>query len=366
MASFGEELKRERELRDISLKEISEATKISIRFLEALEQNDFDILPGGIFNRGFIRAYARFIGIDGEEMVNAYLHEVSLRESRQAAAARGGAAPSLSSGVFRPEKSGGHAPPAEEIPPPRKIALETRASSRSLSDLAEGRNSMVLWVIVIAAFLAGAGAIVISMMSGDGPDPTAEGLEQARKARLTRKAGQSAAESSGPAPLLAGQATPPAEAAAPAQTPEPEPARETGPEEGSGAVPPAAAEPGPAQAEPPGVAPAETPPEVIRHEVRVVASETTRVRIQCAGRVSLDQELWPGQTKTVACDEPVFVGADNAGAVTVSLDGAPGGVLGQLGERVQRRLLAPVEPPPAASPSSDPPAPQERPTDAGD
>ncbi|MFQ5702361.1 MAG: helix-turn-helix domain-containing protein, partial [Acidobacteriota bacterium] len=83
MASFGEELRRERELRDISLKEISEATKISTRFLQALEEDDFAILPGGIFNRGFIRAYARFIGIDGEEMVNAYLHEVSLRQAQQ-------------------------------------------------------------------------------------------------------------------------------------------------------------------------------------------------------------------------------------------------------------------------------------------
>src|SRR5262247_1453547 len=88
MASFGEELKRERELRDISLKEISEATKISIRFLEALEQDHYDILPGGIFNRGFIRAYARFIGVDGEEMVNSYLHELSQREGKAASSAR--------------------------------------------------------------------------------------------------------------------------------------------------------------------------------------------------------------------------------------------------------------------------------------
>lgn len=73
MPSFGEEFKRERELRQISLREVSEATKISLRHLEALERNEFDQLPGGVFNRGFVRAFADFIGVSPEDMVNAYL-----------------------------------------------------------------------------------------------------------------------------------------------------------------------------------------------------------------------------------------------------------------------------------------------------
>lgn len=73
--SFGEELRRERELRQITLREISESTKISLRHLEALERNEFGGLPGGVFNRGFVRAYAEFIGVDPEAMVNAYLLE---------------------------------------------------------------------------------------------------------------------------------------------------------------------------------------------------------------------------------------------------------------------------------------------------
>ncbi|MCI0444470.1 helix-turn-helix domain-containing protein [bacterium] len=72
MVSLGEELKRERELREISLREISEATKISIRILEAIEKNNFQALPGGIFNRNFLRAYAEFIGIDSENVVRKY------------------------------------------------------------------------------------------------------------------------------------------------------------------------------------------------------------------------------------------------------------------------------------------------------
>ncbi len=71
--SFGEELKRERELREITLREVSESTKISLRYLEALEQNEFENLPGGVFNRGFVRAYSQFIGVDPETMVDAYI-----------------------------------------------------------------------------------------------------------------------------------------------------------------------------------------------------------------------------------------------------------------------------------------------------
>lgn len=79
--SFGEELRRERELRQITLREISESTKISLRYLEALERNEFEGLPGGVFNRGFVRAYAQFIGVDPEAMVNAYLLQEQAQSS---------------------------------------------------------------------------------------------------------------------------------------------------------------------------------------------------------------------------------------------------------------------------------------------
>src|SRR5215467_10433169 len=72
LASFGEELRREREIRGISLKEISDATKISKRFLEAIERNDHHTLPAPVFTRGFVREYARYVGLNAEEMVNRY------------------------------------------------------------------------------------------------------------------------------------------------------------------------------------------------------------------------------------------------------------------------------------------------------
>ncbi|HUF17874.1 MAG TPA: helix-turn-helix transcriptional regulator, partial [Thermoanaerobaculia bacterium] len=72
--SFGEELRKEREIRGISLAEIAEATKVSKRFLGAIENDDFATLPAPVFTRGFVREYARYLGLNAEEMVTRYAH----------------------------------------------------------------------------------------------------------------------------------------------------------------------------------------------------------------------------------------------------------------------------------------------------
>jgi cytoskeletal protein RodZ len=71
-ASIGEKLRLEREARGIALRDISEQTRISMRYLEAIESDDYRRLPGGIFNRSFIRAYAKFIGFDEHEAIEEY------------------------------------------------------------------------------------------------------------------------------------------------------------------------------------------------------------------------------------------------------------------------------------------------------
>jgi len=71
-ATIGEQLRLTREERGIPLREISDETRISIHYLEAIESNDYQRLPGGIFNRSFVRAYARSIGFDEKEAVEGY------------------------------------------------------------------------------------------------------------------------------------------------------------------------------------------------------------------------------------------------------------------------------------------------------
>jgi cytoskeleton protein RodZ len=80
LATFGERLRREREMRGVSLNEIATATKIGTRSLKALEDEDFSKLPGGIFNKGFVRAYARFLGIDEDQAVADYVAAAGAQE----------------------------------------------------------------------------------------------------------------------------------------------------------------------------------------------------------------------------------------------------------------------------------------------
>jgi cytoskeleton protein RodZ len=88
--TFGGELRRERLIREVSLEEISAATKISIRLLSALESSDVSRLPAPVYSRGFIRAYSRHLGLDPDEMVNAYLADVAPEKSRESVGSRKG------------------------------------------------------------------------------------------------------------------------------------------------------------------------------------------------------------------------------------------------------------------------------------
>ena len=73
MGSFGERLRREREMRGVSLDQIVATTKIGRRLLLALEEEQFDLLPGGIFNKSYVKAYAKCIGINEDEAVAEYM-----------------------------------------------------------------------------------------------------------------------------------------------------------------------------------------------------------------------------------------------------------------------------------------------------
>ena len=71
-ATIGEQLRLAREGRGIPLREISDQTRISMHYLEAIESNDYKRLPGGIFNRSFVKAYAKYVGYDEKEAVEGY------------------------------------------------------------------------------------------------------------------------------------------------------------------------------------------------------------------------------------------------------------------------------------------------------
>jgi len=69
---FGRDLQLEREKRGVSLETVAGETKVSPRFLHALEVEDFNSLPGGVFQRGIVRSYCRFLGLDEQEWLKRF------------------------------------------------------------------------------------------------------------------------------------------------------------------------------------------------------------------------------------------------------------------------------------------------------
>lgn len=77
MATLGEKLREAREARGLTLREVADSTRISVRHLEAIEADDYRPLPGGVFNKGFIKAFARYVGVDETEALSDYTRQVN-------------------------------------------------------------------------------------------------------------------------------------------------------------------------------------------------------------------------------------------------------------------------------------------------
>lgn len=145
MPSFGEKLRKEREKRKITLEDISSSTKIGTRMLQALEDEKFNQLPGGIFNKGFVRAYARVVGLDEDQTVADYLQasgdappvkpEVETRETAR----------------DNPRENTRKNPPREREPETSNH-LETRVEATS-RQLPWGIFAVVLLIVAVALSL---------------------------------------------------------------------------------------------------------------------------------------------------------------------------------------------------------------------
>jgi cytoskeletal protein RodZ len=93
MNDLGSKLKRAREDHGIALRDIAARTKIAVTSLEAVERNDFSRLPGGIFGRSFVRAYAEELGLDADAIVAEFV--AALEEQEREAALRGAIRPEI-------------------------------------------------------------------------------------------------------------------------------------------------------------------------------------------------------------------------------------------------------------------------------
>jgi len=173
VGELGNKFRKAREKKNLSLEDVSNVTKISKRMLQAIEEERFDRLPGGVFNKGFIRTYAKHLGLNDEEAVADYLAcmrqaQIETREvwEPERPGQRHTSAPekprSVESNKHEPNKTAAKTqPPAqvEELPElqlPR--AQDVRPRRR---EFAQPSESAIPWrLLVVAAVVIVLGAIV--------------------------------------------------------------------------------------------------------------------------------------------------------------------------------------------------------------
>ncbi|MEO8073918.1 MAG: helix-turn-helix domain-containing protein [Acidobacteriota bacterium] len=81
--TLGEKLRQAREARDITISEVAEQTRISPLYIESIENDDYRILPGGIFNKGFVKSFAKYVGVDEQEALQDYSRLISEQQGSQ-------------------------------------------------------------------------------------------------------------------------------------------------------------------------------------------------------------------------------------------------------------------------------------------
>ena len=287
MSAFGENLRREREMRGVSLEEISSATKISLRFLDAIEREDFTKLPGGIFSRSFVRGYARYLGLDDERVVAEF----------QLAA--------------RPQTD---------------FDLHRMAAGNTTSGRPGSRTPLIATGVAVVLLVGSYMLFRYSQRALEAPAPSLPPVVETPK---------SAPPPPQPAPLASGNAT--ALAGVNPATGEVTPNAPTAP--GAASNPqhgPAAAAGGvnlPALSSPQMAAPAGTKPAADTDLVlQLAATERAWVAVDADGKTVLQRVLNPNELETVKAHKSFDVTTGNAQCVILTLNGETLKPLGRHGE----------------------------------
>jgi cytoskeleton protein RodZ len=319
MASIGETLRRERERRNMQLDQVSRELKISPRFLEAIEEENFDRLPAGVFAKSFVRQYARMLGLDEEEAAN---------EVQRALTPPAAAVPQFASGAnLTSPAAQKKAPSLAEFYVPRVEAWQR----------VNGRRSS--WSSPLAAL----GLVVVAMLGCS----LIYGWWQRQRHPAPLAA----------APVLQQQQTaPPSKNAAPDTTPAVPAPQQISTPPGPSAAKSATAAPAAASEARAPETPA-VPGEPLAVKVEMTAAEDVWVMARSDGKYLFSGTLKANETRTVEASNTVLLRLGNAGGVTITLNGKP---IGEIGPRGQVRtvqltsggfqIVAPKPSAPAADP----------------
>jgi cytoskeleton protein RodZ len=297
LPSFGEKLKLEREKRKITLEQISNSTKIGTRMLQALEEDRFNQLPGGIFNKGFVRAYARFVGLDEDQTVADYL-----------------------------EASGDAPPVSTEIAPQEDGARENAENLRRLEASDDYPARHLPWGLFAAVLLVI--ALALSLWSHRRREQARQSVRPAPTAAATQLSGEASRGASGdesgagsPSPASPATGSPTA-----GSTPSVQPASASS-GKASSIAPKIPQDLAPQNLS--AASPAATPGEFT---VLIQTREESWISITADGKSAPSELLATGSQRTIRGRKEVIVKVGNAGGVDFHFNGKKLDTGGEFGE----------------------------------
>lgn len=313
MTQVGDTLRRERIKRNLDFEQISRELKISTRFLEAIENDQYDKLPGGVFAKSFVRQYARLLGLDEEDLAG----------QMQAM-----------------------------FPPPQDIA-QMSEHSRGASVAPIQVPKVEEWETVgdkgfrWSGSLSAAAMVVVVMLVCSA---VYAWLQRPKQPAVTQAAVPVQRET--PAPAPAAVAVPPPAVPAPADgTPAPVADQKPGEAKPDTKAPDAK----PLDAKPVETKPMEAKavvpnPDATVH-IQITAEEPVWIMARTDGKYAFSGTLAAGETRSVEAVKDVVLRLGNAGGVTISLNGKPVGAVGPKGQPRTLQLtsggfqIVPAKPP---------------------
>jgi cytoskeleton protein RodZ len=259
---LGRRLREARERKGVSLREIANATKISIGVLEALERNDISRLPGGIFGRGFVRSFAGEVGLDPEATIQEFIAQ------------------------FRDDSvTAGH-PSSTQIEDNEALESDRRMASTFLVLIT--LSVLVVAVILYFTMTGWRAPLGATARPSVAATPAAPVVESVRNAAAPAPSSSAAASDSGSPPAVAADERPPAGAVA--------------------------------------------------LVVNVSVSRGCWISATVDGRKQFERLFQPGDQRTVEIHRDMVLTAGDAGAVTMTINGAEARPLGKPGEVVTARM----------------------------
>ena len=326
MGEFGDKFRKEREKKGISLDDVSNVTKIGSRMLQAIEEEHFDRLPGGVFNKGFIRAYAKHLGLNDDEAVTEYL--ACLRQAQIDAQASWQPPARETAPVKRPPAETGKAETIKKeskAPPPALVQVSSQGDelpelhlpraehvrSQRRAYLEHGENEIPWRIVAVAAVIIVLAAVLWQRHSRSTPQAAEKPPSVNQTTSTAEPSGTVPNPSSGTRPMQTAEARPSM------QNPQASPG--TRPSTTSPAGAPETATDGTSDSPP--VANSRTATAVAPLRLVIRASENSWVLVSADGQQASQENLIAPAHTSVRARQEVVVRVGNAAGVSFLLNG---------------------------------------------